>query len=407
MAATDLGYYARSPYGLFPYTAPLALDQLGIQVSMLGLITRALGIEVEHTRYNTGLLRILWEIASDGITTNNILASSSITFYISSANASSGAVYTNNSQEFTVISDITDGTILYTNAKTKGNPAASGTLTKVSGTGDTTINFTSYASGRSVDKSVLNLKSDITEQYWETNGLSDEWFVFDVGENKTLAIDTLAFIDTNLTTSAVIKLKGSGAGNSAPPSDWDVVPFIQMGVSGSIDPNALINPTDSLERNRIWVSPTLPTNAYRYFKVSIVDTTNTNGRIKVGRFVAGKGLIFTTENCLDVVTYKVENYKDEFKINGFTSIANNRAYKKQMTLTFKNLNRYQFVNYKRLMQYCEYCRDTLKALVFVDPNDTYQFTVFSKLKEMPSQTHNYISNDTSNVELVLTYDEAR
>lgn len=337
MAAINIGFYAQTPYGKFPYVEPLALDSLGTEISMVGKISRLLGIEVEHTRYNIGLLRILWEIASDGITNSN---------YSASSNAS-------------------------------------------------------------VDKNVINLKSDITEQYWQSTGKSSEWFVFDVGEDQTLAIDTLAFIDTNFTTSAIIKLQGSGAGNSALPADWGLVPYIQIGDSGAIDPDALVNPTDANEKNRIWVSPTLPTKAYRYFKVSISDTTNKDGVLRIGRFVAGKSLIFTTENCLDVIQFKKENYKDEFKINGFTSVSNNRAIKKKMDITFKNLNRIQYVNYKRLMTYVSYCRDTLKALVFIDPSDTYQFTVFSKLRQMPDEVHTYISNDTSNVELTLSYDEAR
>jgi hypothetical protein len=64
------------------------------------------------------------------------------TFVVSSANATNGATYTNNGQTFTVEGTIASGTSLKTLGT--GVPAASGTLTKASGTGDTTITFSSY-----------------------------------------------------------------------------------------------------------------------------------------------------------------------------------------------------------------------------------------------------------------------
>lgn len=60
-------------------------------------------------------------------------------FTVSSANATAGATYTNNSVTFTVINTISAGTQLFTTSG--GAPQASGTLTKASGTGDATITF--------------------------------------------------------------------------------------------------------------------------------------------------------------------------------------------------------------------------------------------------------------------------
>lgn len=61
------------------------------------------------------------------------------TFTVTSANATVGATYTNNTQTFTVIGTIAAGTTLVCNGT--GAPTASGTLTKASGTGDATITF--------------------------------------------------------------------------------------------------------------------------------------------------------------------------------------------------------------------------------------------------------------------------
>lgn len=64
-------------------------------------------------------------------------------FTVSSANATLGAVYTNNGQSFTVLTTIAGATTLSTNGT--GAPTASGTLTKSSGTGDSTITYSSYS----------------------------------------------------------------------------------------------------------------------------------------------------------------------------------------------------------------------------------------------------------------------
>lgn len=327
MTTTNIGYYARSAYGLYPYTAPLAITTLGIELYMFGKLTKALGIECNHARYNNGLLRILWEIASDGTTAQNYLASSSA----------------------------------------------------------------------SVDKNVVNLKSDIIEQYWQTTGCIAEYFQFDCGAGLTMLMDTFALIATNLTNSAVINVYGYGGSGNDAPSDWSGVPLL----------TTIAMPNDPLEENVIYIAANQPTLAYRHFRVTIEDHTNPDGFIRIGRCVAGAALIFTTENCLDSVDYMKQNFKDERKLNGFAGIANNRSLKKTMGISFKNLNRLQYANYRRLTSYINYCRDTLKALVIIDPSDQYQFSVFAKLSKMPQEKHAYVANDTSLAVLDLQYDEGR
>ena len=237
MSTQSLGYYAYSSYGLYPYSSELAIKATGVEAYLKGKLTRAAGIECMHARYNTGLFRILWEIASDGITANNFIASSQA----------------------------------------------------------------------SVDKSVTNLKSDITEQYWQATGCTSEYFQFDAGSGHTILMDTMALVDHNLTGSAVVTVYGYGnSGNSAPGS-WVAVPAFAT----------LETPTDPLERNLIYIAQALPTTAFRHWRITISDPTNPDGFIRIGRYVGGAAMIFTTENCLDNVDFKKENYKDEFKINGY------------------------------------------------------------------------------------------
>lgn len=65
-------------------------------------------------------------------------------FSVSSANATIGATYSNNSTTFTVLKTIASGAVLWCNGPAA--PSTTGTLTKQTGTGDATITFTAMAS---------------------------------------------------------------------------------------------------------------------------------------------------------------------------------------------------------------------------------------------------------------------
>ena len=66
-------------------------------------------------------------------------------FTVANANATAGAVYTNNSQNFTVVKTIVSGTDLVLIATSTGSPASpTGTLTLSTGTGDSTIADTAF-----------------------------------------------------------------------------------------------------------------------------------------------------------------------------------------------------------------------------------------------------------------------
>lgn len=70
----------------------------------------------------------------------NIVNTPAVGFTTATASATKGAVYTNNGQTFTVLSTVTAGQYLV--AQASGEPLATGTLTKTSGTGDDTITYT-------------------------------------------------------------------------------------------------------------------------------------------------------------------------------------------------------------------------------------------------------------------------
>jgi hypothetical protein len=272
-------------------------------------------------------------------------------------------------------------------------------LWEIMSDGTTANNYTASSSA-GVDKAPINLKSDIVEKYWQSTGITAEWIQFDAGVGKVISMDTFAVIDHNLTTSAVVNLRGSGSQSDAAPGDWTVVPVYAT--------LPLVDDPD--EKNLLYVSPHLPTSSFRHWRLEIADTTNPAPYLRIGRILGGSSLVFAGENCLDTIDYNEQSYKDEFKLNGFSTISNNRALKKAMKLSFKNLDTVAKTNYKLLKRYLRYNRDTLKALVIVDPSSEvlkYKFTIFAKLKQMPNETHLFIDTATGYTTFDLEYDEAR
>jgi hypothetical protein len=73
-------------------------------------------------------------------------AAGAYTFTVTSANATAGAIYQDSvtGQQFLVGSTLVSGTTLVT-AGRGGNPSVSGTLNKISGTGDATITFSAFS----------------------------------------------------------------------------------------------------------------------------------------------------------------------------------------------------------------------------------------------------------------------
>ena len=109
-------------------------------------VTVAIIVPAPTLNANSGL-DISTTSTTIAITGTGWLAPATITFTtyvfaVTSANATGGATYTNNTQTFTVENTISAATILI--ATGTGAPTASGTLTKSGGTGDATITFSAF-----------------------------------------------------------------------------------------------------------------------------------------------------------------------------------------------------------------------------------------------------------------------
>lgn len=124
----------------------------------LVLVSDGANWQIQNHKTDTGWI-------NGGVTA--LSATSAYVFTVTAANATVGATYTNNGQTFTVSTTIAAGTTLTCSGT--GTPGASGTLTKVSGTGDATITFSAKTTtGQPVKGSVQS--SDTF--WWEREGNS-------------------------------------------------------------------------------------------------------------------------------------------------------------------------------------------------------------------------------------------
>ena len=145
----------------------------------------AIGVEVFVNSTDTAAM-----IASKTNDALNALAGTNFTssvqnytFTVSPANATVGAVYSNNLQDFTVISSISGGTTLQTTGT--GAPTVSGNLIKVSGAGDDIITFSAFTSTTDVITITNNGEGFTTDISPGTSGFTTTTVTPGVGQKAT------------------------------------------------------------------------------------------------------------------------------------------------------------------------------------------------------------------------------
>ena len=124
------------------------------------------------------------------------LSSYGYTFTVTSANATAGAVYLNNGAYFTVNSTIAAGTSL--SCMATGAPSGSGTLVKVSGTGDATITFSTSAVQGGTWASMTPSGVNITGTGIDIVAPSGSLYAYS-GENSSYDFDRWVYV-TNTST---------------------------------------------------------------------------------------------------------------------------------------------------------------------------------------------------------------
>jgi hypothetical protein len=232
---------------------------------------------------------------------------------------------------------------------------------------------------------VNNLNTDIVEQVWRSNYALTATLACDTEINQGIAPDTVAILNHNWTSSAVVIFEGSN--DSA---------FSSIGAS---------IPISATRINSYYVAPTLPTAQFRYWRINISDTTNLDGFLQVGTVVFGNAIIFQGEDIIDQVRRRTRHFSDKVPTEGYTNVANDRAIKRAITISFNALD-YEKGNFENLMSIFETARTSLKCLWMPDPQDPTRFTVFGKLNEIPEEEHQNLGEAADIVNLVVEVDES-
>jgi hypothetical protein len=276
------------------------------------------------------------------------------------------------SQVTMVIYNITQLRILM-NFTSRGTPALSGN------------NWLSTAPLKAGDFGASNLNTDLLEQRCQTQGTPAIWELrCDTGIPQGAFVDTAAIMAHNFTKSARITMQGSN------DPFWSSAGFSVV----------LITEID----NMYYIAPTLPTDGYRYWRFLIEDSTNPS-ELYIGAIVFGSARIMTVrENFQNPVTYGRRHFKDTIETEGFTNVSNDRATRKNLSLNFSDLL-IDASNYNMFIDYMNHVKTDLKALIIPRPTRPSAFAIFSKLTQLPEETHNAIDDDAYYISFTLSWDE--
>jgi hypothetical protein len=238
------------------------------------------------------------------------------------------------------------------------------------------------------DFSPFNLNTDIVEQRWQSNGALSATLICDTEVAQGTAVDTLAILEHNLTSSAIVTVEASNDPGFSPVGET-IVP--------------------TWTKQNIWyIAPTYPTTQYRYWRITISDATNpdTDG-LKIGTIVFGITTILQGECFIDEVRRRQRHFVDKVPTEGFTNVSNDRALKSSVGMEFRNIQ-YNRGNYINLKDIFEFARTSFKCLWIPDPRDPPRFGLFAKIVQIPDETHRNLGAGTAadRVDFSLEIDES-
>lgn len=270
----------------------------------------------------------------------------------------------------------------------RGNPAAAGLNAWGNDAGVGKNWKSNVTTDAGPDKNIENLNTDVVEQTWRAaSAKSGINLDCDTELAQGVFLDTLAILNHNLTKSATVQLFGSNDAGF-----------------GSIGVARVLTLVD--EPNIYHIEEDLPNVAFRYWRISIDDATNSDP-VEVGTIIFGASSVFSGECITDQIDLECKDFSDTVNTEGFTNIANSRAQKKIVGIQFKDLA-FKAGNYSILKDIFQSQRTTLKCLWIPTPDIddaefTSRFAVFSKIDRIPREKHNSKGpkNDFSTFGLIL------
>lgn len=254
------------------------------------------------------------------------------------------------------------------------------------------INWTSPQGVAAGDFSLNNVNTDIIEQRTQSpNGVLNWDLRCDSGQLNSF-VDTIAILGHNMTSGAVVTFQGSD------DSGYGTIKFNR---TITIQPN-----------NSYFVLPLsdFPSPPARYYRLLISDTSNADNHIKIGTIIFGSSIVFSKQTTFDLpLTFGKTHFKDTIQTEGFTSVSNDRATRKNLGLNFSSID-YGSGDYTRLADYFDNAKTDLKCLVIPYPCKPSLFAVFAKLSRLPMEQHNAIelcgTKEVHTVDLQLEWDES-
>ena len=227
------------------------------------------------------------------------------------------------------------------------------------------------ASSDSSNYPVENIQHIHRSKVWRTTGITSENIVIDYGMGNTFLAESLIISKHNLTSSVIITLQGNNS------DSWGAPAF-----------SVIVSTLGDYEYNNdsIIIDTTTATTAYRYWRIVIADTTNTNSYLEIGRIFLGEGLDID-KSVSDSFT---ETYRDstttETSISG-QSFSDPGYYLREYDLffpwwdeTMKNLIKNMFDTVK-----------SFKPVFFaIDKTNLDKITlVYARVTSEPAYTHIY------------------
>lgn len=243
-----------------------------------------------------------------------------------------------------------------------GNP-------NVGNPGSNILSVTSTATG---DFDKVNLTTDDISRVWRSSSvLTQQEIVIKADVNTEM--DTFAILNTNFTEDAIVYIEGGY--NQA---NWQAPPFR----------NRLIVDEDSDPCHLVFASEGFGA-AYPFFRVTVLDPTNTDGYIEIGRIVGGSA--FTFENNEDMTdNYQVSNkdQSEKMKTEGYFRPSNENVIVRALRASFQSIETAVGVNanYTGYRRFYRNVKTTKPFLVIVNRANPNVFSAWVQLNTLPTDS---------------------
>jgi hypothetical protein len=139
----------------------------------------------------------------------------------------------------------------------------------------------------------INVKSGFRQVRWRSTGLSNQYIMFDFGEEKDFGAVILT--NHNLTSSAIVNLRGS--------------------TDGFVSSDDLLTPVQVTGDPIVMYSGN---NYYRYAALEITDTDNTNSYVSIGKIFLGTYITSRKNYDYGWSTKKIDLSQEIMSLNGVT-----------------------------------------------------------------------------------------